>query len=94
MEEGKVLIKNKGKSIDLDISWDLDFYKHAVLWMVRYGDLGYPRYGSTNVLCIMPRSAICIQQDECLKNDDVVFIDPGEEKKTWMNFKVNDRSES
>ena len=33
---------------------------------------------------------MCIHQDKCLENNDVVFIDPDEEKRTWMNFKVID----
>jgi len=31
MQEGKVLLSNKTRSIDLDVLWDIDFYKHALL---------------------------------------------------------------
>jgi len=92
MEEGRVQIKNRDRAIVLDITWDNDLYKHTVLWMVRYGDSGYPRYGCTNVLCVMPRSTKYLYPDDCIKNNDLVFIDTHKEIKTWMNFKVVDRS--
>jgi hypothetical protein len=74
--------------VELDISLDLNLYKHAILWIVRNGDTGYPRYGNTNVFCFMPRTANCLKLEDCIKNNDVVYIDPGEKIKTWMNFKV------
>lgn len=85
LSAGVASILNKNKSIGIKITWDLKLYRNAVLWMVRYGDAGYPRYGNTNVLCIMPSSA---KYRDSIKENDLIYIEPQEKITTWTNFEV------
>jgi hypothetical protein len=90
MEEGRVTLKNRNRAVDINITWDLEIYRHALLWMVRYGDTGYPRYGLTNVLCVMPRTVKALDPAEVMRQKDLIYIKPGNTINTWMNFRVKD----
>ena len=89
LKSPRIIIKNKDKKLDLKLTFD-KIYKHAILWIVRNGDKGYPRYGNTNVLCVLPKTNHFIDLKDVIKNKDYIEIKPGEIIKTWMNFEVID----
>lgn len=90
IKDGIVILKNKTKNIDFKLSFDKKVYKNAILWIVRNGDFGYPRYGNTDVLCILPKSNHYITLKDCLKNNDFILIDSKNELKTWIKFEIVD----
>ena len=88
LKNGYIEIKNKDKNINLITSFDTKIFKNAILWIVRNGDSGYPRYGSTNVVCVFPKSNHHIKDDDINRFKDYIEIDPDVTIKTWIKYEV------
>ncbi len=88
LKEGYINIKNISKSRSIRISFDKQVFKNAILWIVRNGDTGYPRFGNTNVVCVLPKSNHFITLEDVVKNRDYIEIESGETISTWIRYEI------
>ena len=88
LKKGYMEIKNKDKNINLLMSFDQKIFKNAILWIVRNGDSGYPRYGTTNVICMLPKSNHQIKNKDISSHKDYIEISQDETVKTWIKYEV------
>lgn len=77
-------VRNKKKKVGIGLSWDDTMFDNCLLWMVANGDSGYPRYGQTYVLAILPKSTDIHMLSEGMKLPDARIIGRGESKTTWL----------
>ncbi|MCL4386230.1 MAG: DUF4432 family protein [Actinobacteria bacterium] len=88
IKDGFIEVKNKDKDIGIKVSFDEKIFKNAILWIVRNGDSGYPRYGNTNVVCVLPKSNHFITLEDVNKNKDYIEIEPGDTISTWIKYEI------
>ncbi len=88
IEDGVIKVKNKNKNIGIKVSFDTKIFKNAILWIVRNGDKGYPRYGNTNVVCVLPKSNHFITLEDVNNNKDYIEIEPGKIISTWIKYEI------
>ena len=84
IKAGWAAVRNTVRGIGIGFSWDLNIFSNCVLWLVANGDNGYPRYGDTYVLCILPKSADIHTLSEGKKVGDITVIKKEETMSTWM----------
>ena len=81
-------IKNINKNISFKVSFDKNIYKNAILWIVKGGDMNYPRFGRSNVVCLFPRSSHYYDIKDVEENKDFIKIKPDEVIDTWIKYEI------
>jgi hypothetical protein len=77
-------VRNRNKKVGIALSWDGAMFDNCLLWMAANGDTGYPRYGQTYLLTILPNSTEVHMLSEGMKLPDAKIIGKGESKTTWL----------
>jgi D-hexose-6-phosphate mutarotase len=88
LTEGKTTVRNFKKGLGIQLEWDLNMFRHNVIWHVCNGDVGYPRYGKTYVLGFVPRNDDIWGLSDTPEQGSHPVIKAGESKKTWFNASV------
>ena len=94
LKDGFIEIKNRNKATGIKVSFDKKIFKNAILWIVRNGDTGYPRFGNTNVVCVLPKSNHFITMEDVINNKDYIEIEPDEIISTWIKYEILKNNES
>jgi hypothetical protein len=88
LKKGLTTITNTKKNIGIEVTWDVNVLPHSVIWHVTNGDEGYPRYGQTYVLGLLPRSDKIWGLQDSSDAGSSRKIKPGEKKHMWFNIKA------
>jgi galactose mutarotase-like enzyme len=88
LKNGFITVRNREKNIAIKVSFDEKIYKNAILWIVRNGDSGYPRYGNTNVVCVLPKSNHFLTIEDVSKYKDYIEIKSRETISTWIKYEI------
>jgi len=88
LKKGITTITNIKKNAGVEITWDVNALPHNVIWHVANGDEGYPRYGNTYVLGLLPRNDMIWGLERSASEGTCPKIRPGEKKRMWLNVKV------
>lgn len=80
--------RNEKTGLGIGYSWDPEAFNSCVVWMSGNGDSGYPRYGNTYVLCIMPKNADIHTLSEGIKHGSCTCLPGGGVKNTWLTISV------
>jgi len=85
LEEGRTCVQNLKKRVGIELTWDINAFKHNVIWHVANGDTGYPRYGNTYVLGFVPRNDTVWGLEASSNSGNCPVIKAGETKTAWIN---------
>ncbi len=88
LKGGWAAVRNTVKGIGIGLSWDASLFNNCLLWMVANGDPGYPRYGDTYALCVLPSNANVHTLEAGAKAGSVTTLKPGESRSTWLTATV------
>jgi len=89
IKDNFAILRNMEKGVEIKISFDKNIFKNILLWIVRNGDGKYPRYGNTNVVCILPKSNHLLKLEDVIKSRDYIEIRPGEKIAAWIKYEIN-----
>lgn len=93
LEAGYAGVLNTKKGVGIRLDWDINMFKNCILWMVANGDTGYPRYGDTYVLCILPKNSDIQPLSEGIKIGDATRIESKETISTWLSVSALESEE-
>ena len=88
LKEGRISIKNHQKKTGIELTWDIQAFKHVTVWHVANGDAGYPRYGNTYVLGFVIKNDKIRGLEKSSNNGKCPVIGNGETKSAWFTASV------
>jgi hypothetical protein len=77
-------VRNLQRGVGFGLAWDPVVFKHCLLWIVANGDTGYPRYGDTYVLCVLPKNTDVHNLDKAVAARQASVLEPGRSQRTWL----------
>lgn len=82
IKEGWFGITNLFRGLGFGIKWNIDVFKHFLIWYVYRGFYNFPFYGRTYNIGLEPYTAIPADFNEVLKLGRELTLDPGQELRT------------
>ena len=82
IKEGWFGITNQSRGLGFGLKWDVNVFRHFLIWYVYRGFYNFPFYGRTYNIGLEPYTAIPANFDEVVKLGREYTLDPGEELRT------------
>jgi len=82
IKEGWFGITNLSRGLGFGLKWDINVFKHFLIWYVYRGFYNFPFYGRTYNIGLEPYTAIPANFDEVVKLGREITLTPGKELRT------------
>lgn len=92
LKDGWFGITNLSRKLGFGLKWDINVFKHFLIWYVYRGFYNFPFYGRSYNIGLEPYTAIPANFDEVCKLGREYTLDPGGELKTKYSAIVYESS--